>query len=163
MDNEVLQQQAKATFETLCYALEAEELKFERNDEELTVNFGVQGDDIPIRLTFRVDPKAQVVSLFSFLPFHVKEDKRVEAALAVTFANYGFINGSFDYDITDGKILFRMVSSFRDSLLGEELFAYMLHATVSVVDRYNDKFMMISNGMFTFQQFVEWEQQQRNN
>lgn len=78
-------------------------------------------------------------------------------AMAVVVANYGFADGSFDYNISDGTILFRLTSSYRESTLSEELFEYMLLVSATTVDKYNDKFFMISKGMLTIQQFIESE------
>ena len=55
-------------------------------------------------------------------------------------------------------ILFRLTSSYRESILSEDLFEYMIMIAASTVDVYNDKFFMISKGMLSIQQFIESEQ-----
>ena len=92
------------------------------------------------------------------------EDKRVEFALAVCAANYTLIDGSFDYNIRNGKILFRMTSSYRGGIFSENLifitkdmFKYMIAVAISTVEKYNDKFLMIAKGRMTIQQFIEQE------
>ena len=82
--------------------------------------------------------------------------------MAVCVANYGLVNGTFDYDLSDGEIRFRIVSSFRESILSEELFNYMVLVAASTIDDYNDKFLMVSKGMLTIQQFIEWENGRKN-
>lgn len=162
MDNEVLQR-ARATFETLCRAMEAEDMPIDRDDEELTVLFGVIGDYFPIIVQFRVDPEAQVVSLFSPHRFAVEVGKYIEVVLAAAYANYGMINGNFDCNLANNEISFRIASSFRDSILGEELFSYMLNETISVWNRYGNSFRLLCDGTFELQQFIERDQQHRNN
>ena len=144
MADEKVMKQAKSVYETICKTLDAREWKYTRHDEDLTITCGARGEDLPMDLVIMVNPNAQVVSVISPLPFKIKEDKRVDGALAVCIANYGLINGSFDYDLSDGEIRFRMVSSFRESILGEELFNYMVLVTASTVDEYNDKFLMMA-------------------
>ena len=85
------------------------------------------------------------------------EDKRQDGAIAVCAANYGLVDGSFDYDIGDGEIRFRLASSYRDSDLGPDLFEYMIMVAASMVDNYNDKLFMLAKGMMTVQQFIEKE------
>ena len=148
--------QAKMVYETICSTLTARNWKFTRHDDDLTITCGARGDDLPMDIVIIVNQTAQVVSLYSVLPFNVKENARVDAALAVCIANYGLVNGSFDYDVSDGEIRFRMVSSFRESILGEELFDYMLMCSAITIDKYNDKFLMISNGMWNIEQFIKW-------
>ena len=149
-------QTAQMVYETLCNSLTNRDWNFTRHDEDLVITCGARGEDLPVEIIIAVNDKAKVVSLYSPMPFNVNEDKRVDMAVAICMANYKLVNGSFDYDITDGKISFRLVSSFRESVLGEELFNYMLLVSASTVDEYNDKFMMISNGMMSMEQFIEW-------
>ncbi len=154
--------QALSVYETICHTLETRGWNYTREEENLVIRCGARGEDLPMDIVIIVNPKSQVVSLFSPMPYKVKEDKRVEAALAVCVANNGLINGSFDYDIADGSITFRIVTSYRESILGEELFNYMILISANTVDVYNDKFLMISNGMLSFEQFLDWDQKRRN-
>lgn len=162
MEKEKLLQQAQTVYETICKSLDSKDWKYERHDDNLTIVSGAQGEDLPMRMIIVVNPDAQVVSLFSPMPFNISEEKRVDAAIAVCVANYGLINGSFDYDLNDGEIRFRLVTSFRESTLSEELFMYMVLVTAKTVDDYNDKFLMVSKGMMSIKQFMEWENQRKN-
>lgn len=157
MDEKNLKQ-AQSVYETVCRALDNRQWKYQRHDEDLTVTCGARGEDLPMDLVIRVHSRAQVVSVISPLPFRIAEDKRAEGAMTVAIANYGFINGTFDYDIRDGEIRFRIVSSYRESILGEELINYMVTIAAGTVDEYNDKFLMVSKGMLDVQQFAEWEE-----
>jgi hypothetical protein len=85
------------------------------------------------------------------------EDKRVEGAIAVSVANYGLVDGSFDYDISDGEIRYRLTSSYRESILSDDLFEYMIMCAASTVDDYNDRFFMLAKGMIDVEKFVELE------
>ncbi len=154
--------QAKSVYETICNSLDARGWHYKREEDDLIIRCGARGEDLPMDMIFHVNARAQVVSLISPLPYKIKEEKRVEAALAICVANYGLINGSFDYDLSDGSIHFRVVSSYRESILGTELFDYMVGITVHTVDEYNDKFLMVSNGMMSFEQFLEWEKNRKN-
>lgn len=163
MADEKVMQKAKSVYETICKALDARDWKYKRFDEDLTISCGARGDDLPMDIIIMLNTQAQVVSVLSPMPYKVAEEKRVDVALAIAIANYGLVNGSFDYDLSDGEIRFRMVSSFRDSVLGEELFDYMVMVTASTVDRYNDRFLMISKDILSIEQFVKMENEDRNN
>lgn len=162
MTDENVLKQAKYVYETICKTLESRNWSFKRYDDDLTITCGARGEDLPMDMIIIVDPRSQVVSVISPMPFKIAEEKRVEAAVAVCVANYGLVNGSFDYNLADGSIEFRIVSSFRESILGEELFNYMVVMTAHTVDDYNDKFLMISKGMLTIDQFIEMENNQGN-
>ncbi len=162
MSDEKIMKHAQSVYETICKTLESRDWNFTRHDENLTITCGARGEDLPMDIIIIVNPNAQVVSVYSPMPFKIAEEKRVEAALAVCVANFGLVNGTFDYDFSEGEIRFRIVSSFRESILSEELFNYMVIIAASTVDDYNDKFLMVSKGMMSIQQFIEWENSRRN-
>ena len=145
---------AMEVYNTMCDMLDRKEWKYNKIEDELMIKSGVKGDDLPIDFFMRVNPRNEVVSFISILPFDIAEDKRIDLAIAICAANYGMVDGSFDFDITDGSIMFRLTSSYKDSQLGEDLFEYMLMVGASTVDEYNDKFFMISKGMLPLEQFI---------
>ena len=155
--NEKQLQNAENVFNSICNMLNNINFKYEtsRREEDYVITCTVNGDDIPMRMLIIVRPDREIVSLLSPMPFMTPEDKRVEMAMAVAVANYGIIDGSFDYDLNDGEIRFRLTASYIESLLGEELFKYMLFVSANTVDRYNDRFMMLAKGAMSLEQFAE--------
>jgi len=150
---------AKEVYDTIVSMMDAIGWKYEKHEEDLVIKSGAQGDDLPMDLLLIVDPKSQIVQLISRMPFNVPEDKRFDAAVAICVANYGLKDGSFDYDINDGEIRFRLTSSYRESILSKELFVYMIGVSIGTIDQYNDKFFMLSKGVMSIQQFIEQENQ----
>ena len=148
---------ARAVYNTLIKMLDSRDWKYEKHEDKLLIKSGIQGDDLPVEYIMLVNPRNEVVQFLSALPFKMPEDKRVDGALAVCVANYGLVDGSFDYDLTDGEIRYRLTSSYRESELSPELFEYMMMVAASTVDNYNDRFFMLSKGMITIQQFIEQE------
>lgn len=146
---------AKTTFDTLCKALEHHDWHFKKDEESLTIECGAQGDDLPMEITIVVDSERMLIILMSHLPFVTPEDKRLDTAVAVSAVNYALVDGSFDYDIKSGHMIFRMSNSFRESLIGEELFMYMILVSCHTIDEYNDKFLMLSKGVLSLEQFIE--------
>lgn len=157
MSNEMNTQAAKAVYEMICEMLDDKELKYARHDDDLVISCGVRGEDLPIDLLFMVRGDRQIVQLISPLSFKIDEDKRLDAAVAVAVANYGLVNGSFDYDISDGEIRFRMTQSFIEHMPCKEVFHYMLLAAYSSIDQYNDLFLMLNKGLMTLEQFITAE------
>ncbi|MBQ3015663.1 MAG: YbjN domain-containing protein [Clostridia bacterium] len=148
---------AREVYASLISMLDSINWSYEKEEEKLIIRSGVNGDDLPVEFLVVVNPKNEVVQFISQLPFNAPEDKRIDLSIAVNVANWGLCDGSFDYNVTDGRIIFRMTSSYRESVLGEELFKYLIMVAASTVDRYNDKFFMISKGMISIQQFIQQE------
>ena len=154
---EVNMEKAKEVFDALVDMLDTRDWKYDKFEEDLVIKSGIKGEDLPIEFLIVVKPKNQVVQLLSRLPFQIPEDKRVDAAIAVCVANNGLVDGSFDYDIGDGDITFRLTCSYRESFLSADLFEYMILVSAGTIDDYNDKFFMIAKDMMSVQQFIEKE------
>lgn len=145
---------AQQVYETLCKALDRRNWKYGKDEEKLLVHFGVNGDDIPMNFIIVVDADRQLVRLMSHLPFKMSQEKRMEGAIAACAASYGMADGSFDYDLSDGEIVFRMTASYRESQLGEGLFQYLISCTCAMVDKYNDQFLALDKGFMSIADFI---------
>ena len=146
---------AKEAYNTLCRALDNIGWKYNKIEDELKIMFGVGGEDIPMNFLVIIDAERQLVRLLSLLPFQMKSDKRVEGALATCIINYLLADGSFDFDLDEGHIMFRLTASFRESLLGEELFKYMVSIACHTIDKYNDQLCDLNDGKISLEQFLE--------
>ncbi len=146
---------AQQVYQTVCAALDARTWEYGKDEEKLLVHFGVNGEDLPMNLIIMADVERQLIRVMSPLPFKMDENKRVEGAVATCAASYGMVDGNFDYDISDGSIVFRMTACYRESTIGEELIQYMISCTCAMVDKYNDMFLALSKGIMTVADFIE--------
>ncbi len=145
---------AQQVYKTLCEAIERREWTYDKDEEKLLVHFGVNGDDLPMRFILIVDADRQLIRLMSPMPFKMSEDKRMEGALATCAASFGMVDGSFDYDLSDGGIVFRMTASFRESVIGDGLFQYMISCSCAMVDKYNEQFLALDKGVLSINDFL---------
>ena len=146
---------AQEAFDTLCRSIENIGWKYKKMEDELKIMFGVGGDDIPMNFLIIIDAERQLVRILSLIPFQMNSDKIVEGAVATSIINYLLADGSFDLDVETGHIMFRLTSSFRESLLGEELFKYMVLIACHTVDKYNDQLCDLNDGKITLEQFIK--------
>ncbi len=155
MEDQQKNKNAETVFQTLCEALEDRNWKYDKIPEKFLVHFAVRGDDIPMEFIVYIDPEKQLIRMLSEMPFVFDEERRVEGAIATCRATYKLVDGSFDYDFKTGKVLFRLTSSFRGSLISKELIAYMIDCSCVTVDEYNDKFLMVGKGMLSIEDFLK--------
>lgn len=148
-------QRAQRTFETLCQNLDEHDWHYEKDEEKLEIECGARGDDLPMDISIIVDADRQLIILLSILPFVAPETKRLDVAIATSIVNNKLVDGSFDYDVTSGHMIFRMTSSFIESEIDSEVFTYMLMVSYHTIDEYNDKFFMLGKGMLSINQFLE--------
>lgn len=146
---------ALAVFDTVCRTIDSENLKYNADKDKLIVFLSAKGEDLPINVLFKVDAEREVLTVHSLLDTQVEDDKRIEFAVAVNAANYALVNGSFDYSIEDGRIVYRMAQPYLDVGVSENIVQYMLYCVFSTVDEYNDRFLMLDKGMIDIEKFVE--------
>lgn len=156
MSEEKELKQAKDVFNALCTMLDERSWHYKKDEANLTISCGAQGDDLPIELYVKVDIKRQLVSLLSRMPFTVPEERRTALAVAVSKANYGLVDGSFDYNYLNGNIVFRLTSSYRESLIGKEMLEYMIFCSCYTIDEYNDKFLAVTKNDMTLDEILEF-------
>lgn len=154
MANEHEMNQAEIAFDTLCEMLDNNGWTYTKDSENLAVYSGATGDDLPIDIRIVIDPDKQLISLFSELTFIVPEDDRIALAAAICAANYTMVDGCFDYNVFTGKIIFRMTSSIRNSIISKDLFEYMLYVSCATVDNYNDKLFMLTKHAISLEDFI---------
>lgn len=147
-------ERALRTYQTLCQMLDSEGWHYDKDDERLSIYCTAQGEDLPIDIRMTVNEQVQTISLISRLPFVVSEEKRMEVAVASTVVNNRLVDGSFDFDLQNGRMYFRITNSFMDCELSKEAFRYILFCACGTIDDYNDKFLMLDKGMLTLESFM---------
>ena len=150
---------ARDVFQAFKNHLDSMNFRYDANESELVIRLTVHGDDLPQPTIIRVMGDREVVQILSPIPCKMPEDKRVDGAIAVSVANYGMINGSFDYDMEDGEIRFRVAMSYRGIDLNDDLIKYILGIVFFTTDKYNDRFFMVAKGLMTLEQFIDKEKE----
>lgn len=147
----------KKNAEVLLAMLDHRKLKYsveEQTEARTHIRIHFTGEDIPMTLHIILRADRQIASVLSVMPFFITEAHRNDAALAVTAANHGLIDGSFDLNMKSGEIRFRLTSCYIDSVLSESLFSYLMFVSAETIDRYNDRFMALNTGEMTLEQFL---------
>ncbi len=147
-------ERALRVFRGLCDNLDKRNWNYQKDEERLRIECTAHGEDLPMDLSIRVEADRQLLMLLSTLPFNVPEDKRLDLAIAITHVNDRLVDGSFDYNISDGRILFRLTSSFIDSEIGNDLFTYLVGCSCQTIDAFNDKLMRVALDMMGVEEFI---------
>lgn len=138
--------EAQNVFKSLCEMLDSNDLGYKKDEEKLSVQIKFKGEDIPMTFDIHVDEKRDLVVIRSMLPFKAEDDRLVEMTIAICQINYVLADGSFDIDVRDGELSFKLTSSYKSSLLSKSSLEYMIGISCATVDRYNDKLMEVNAG-----------------
>ena len=148
---------AAKVFNKIDAHLRAKDWKYEKDAEKFEFTYQVSGDDLPMKFVMKVDPERELIRIFSFLSFDFAEDKRIEGAVAVSVANYGMVNGSFGYDITDGTVFHKISVAYTDIEINADMINYIMGVGMATVDKYNDRFLALNKGYITISDFINKE------
>lgn len=140
-------------YELMCAALDERSWKYKRHDEECFIEYGMNGEDIPMSFLMSVHNGA--VQNYSVIPAAMDEEHRVDGAVVVAFVNNLLPDGCFDYDLQTGRISFRLCYPIMDALPGKELFYHVIDLAGWAVDRYNDSFLMLAKGLISLNDFIK--------
>ncbi|MBQ7857744.1 MAG: YbjN domain-containing protein [Oscillospiraceae bacterium] len=147
-------ERAKAIYEMLCQTMDGHNWKYSGDPERLLIESGTKTEDLPIKFWVQVDAERQLVSLVSSLPFRVKAEKRLEAAVAVCAINDRLADGCFRYNVTTGDLMFVSTNSFRENSLSKEAFTFMIFIACKIIDEYNEKIFTLVTGGVSLQDFL---------
>lgn len=148
--------EAKVVYKTLCQTLDNMKWRYEKVENEYKINTSAVGDDLSMKLIMRVDVERQIMYLKSPMPFDVPEHKRDELGKAVIIANYSMLNGSFEMDLSDGYIAFKLIVPYMSSIISEEVCHYMIVLSCNMIDKFNDKFQALAEGRMTLEAFKQF-------
>lgn len=158
MATEKQKKAATAVFNTITKHLDAADLKYkvlEAMGDDYMINLNMRGDDLPISLYIIVEADKELIMVKAPEYTSFSQDKIDLAAKAVCFLNDSIVDGCYVLDINDGHIMWNATSSYRGSLIGEEVISYLIGISVTTLDSYNELLMMLNMGILNLDSFCE--------
>lgn len=145
--------EAQVVYNTLCSTLDNMKWTYSKQEENLEVRTSAVGNDLTMKLYMKVDANRSVMYLKSGMPFTVPTDRIDIMVKAVIAANWAMLNGSFEMDMSDGYIAFKVVVPFMESIISEKVCHYMINMSCRMIDTFNDKFQKVAEGSMTLSEF----------
>lgn len=146
---------AVSAYQTLCNSLDKDNWNYGKDEKVLVVRYNETGRDLTMACLIMIDVKRQVVRFNSNLPIGASRQKMIDVAVACNIVNSKIAYGSFDLDISNGSINYRMTYSFMDCEPGEDFFRTMRCYATTVLDKYNDKFVDLITGRIQATDFAD--------
>jgi len=135
------------TFELcdLAAVLDADgiEYAFVHNKRALAAFFGINVGTIS--LIAQAISEAKCAYFLFGIPMSVRKHRRPEMALALTRANHGLNVGSFEMDLDNGRLSFKVAVPIDDACLSPDQMRHCLKAAFSIISAYVPAFRRIVN------------------
>lgn len=135
----------QSVYQMVCQALKENDWTFAEHPEDLVVTTGAKGEKMPIPLIILVQRSMNTLSIYSELPFAVPEAVRERVAVAINLINYTIVNGCFDYNYSEGKIVFRIAQYVGESGITPNDIHHLIVTASVTVDRFNHRIFDITN------------------
>lgn len=145
---------AKETFATLCSAMDNNNWSYRKNEEDMAIECSVRIRELPIDISVTVDAERAMVALYSPMRFVVERNKRIDMAVAVSAVNNLLSDGCFDYNVSTGRMLFRMSSGFVGNKISEKAFSYMIGFSSTVITEFQAKMSLLNDDLLSLEQFL---------
>ena len=148
----------KSLYDKFCGYLDSIGFKYQRFDDKFTVETGVSGKDLPIRLKVIFDDKPLRMWLWSSLPVSVTDGKRKAAcSLAINAINDQLFLGNFDFDSDDGTIGYELTTLYEGCTVDDPgtAFGGLLYLASEFIDKYNEKIAALAMGMIDLDEFMK--------
>lgn len=149
--------QKRDIFGKMTAALDEMGWKYDKDEAHGVVRSGVNIGDYYVNLVMVVKERNDVIQLLAKLPFSAGEDYQVDTVMALAVANYGLIDGSFDFDFNGRNIFFRLSACVKDCEMGGGLIKYIITTAASTVEHYISKFADIACGKLALETFMDEE------
>ena len=145
--------EARALYNTLCQTLDKMKWHYTKEEDKYVIRTSAIGQDLSMKLNMKIDAERQVMYLKSPMPFDIPERAREALTTAVVVANYTMLNGSFEYDLSDGYLAFKIVVPYMESIISEKVCHYMIMVSCQMIDKFNDKFKALVDGTMSLDEF----------
>ena len=159
MASEKQVQEARAIFESLTRFFADVNYRYKVVAEEpekiYVLEYGVRGDDIPMDFRILIEVERGIMKFISPQPVRFSPEKRPDAAMAICAINDSIVDGSYSMNVADGTVMYMQTTCYRGSLISPEVFRYMIGLSNSIVDAFNDKLLMLQNGIMDLDAFIK--------
>ncbi len=155
MNEEMHTIRAEEVYQTLCSFLDRQGWTYEKHRKNFAVSLGINYKDIGIKCLFVIDAKRQVIRFMSPMDFKMSENKRIDGAIATCLISNKLFIGNFDYNFSEGDIVFRMTEFFIKNDIGEGLFDEMIDRSCTIISAFYHDFLAISKGEMELDEFIQ--------
>ena len=144
--DDIKQKIATSVYNTIISVLDGKGYETKRDDDNLTAYCHVQSDVLPISFAVIVDAEKQLLTIVESSSITFPKDSLTDGAIAACVTNCLLVDGSFHFEYATGNMLFRISSSFKDSVISADVFEYLLRRTYNTILTYGPELTKLANG-----------------
>ena len=137
---------SKGVYDMIVNILEERKWRYEKFDDQLSVDFMITGKDLMMHFIIVVDEERRLVRLMSPFTFRPSKDNSLNLCVATTVINHAMGTGCFTYDPIKNQLMYKIATSVIHGDFGAGLFDFLIDFACEMVDAFNDKLFAVSLG-----------------
>jgi hypothetical protein len=126
----------KSLFESVTSVLTLNGIKYDINDEQNRIRFGISARNGNWQVVINIDEETRKLSFSSVCPIHTPDSRQTAMCELLNRMNDSIFMGRFSMDVEDGEIRFQTSAAFPESYLGDETVNWMFQSNVTTFDTY---------------------------
>ena len=142
-------------YKLLCKMLDDKGWKYDTDAEKYKISCDVEGENGTYSVRMYLDDERAVAITWVFIDLKVPSSMQETMSLAINAINSYVIHGVFDYGQEKGNLLYRCTSTFRESIVSEEWFEYLLDVACVTTDNHLSKLRRLVKGYLTLDELIE--------
>lgn len=146
-------QTTKEIINIIADALAEKNMLCDKHEDMLIIRSWSLSKD-PIEFCMLINETLKSVTFFSIYDFKIPEERRIEGAAAVCKICFR-ARGSFDYDLNDGSVQYRLATWYKYAPLTVEHVKYMIDIGLASVILHEDKLHSFAKGQTTLKELLE--------
>lgn len=127
---------AGEVYRTFCSAFAAKNWEHKKADRKRQLDFPVEISGESVDFTLTVDASRQLIRMVARFPEKVSAEKLPEVTDALCRVNCKMADGSFDLDMSEGRVTFRITAFFHNSCIGEGFVENMIFFAIACIKKY---------------------------
>lgn len=134
--------ETKEVYALVAAVLEKLKMEYVKKEDDFSLLTSVKGN-LMIPLHIIVSEQSGLVGFSAYAPFGVPEERRTHIALAIAKANMKSLDGCFEYNSSDGSLLFYSTAYYTGCEVQSGLIEYKILSVCSAMNKYAAVFKKI--------------------
>ena len=144
--------ESRSTLQIVCAGLDEVGLNYavlpedETKPNDRLIQYGLKCECGLCRYILAIKESDDRFIVYVQAPSYVPTANRTQAALYLTYVNYGMTIGNFEMDLNDGEVRFKNTVDFQGSHLSVDMVKHMIGLPAAIMDRFFPGLMAVVYG-----------------
>lgn len=155
LDNNKMEN-AKSIYKLIVDYLDKKNIKCKKHEDKLTVEFSLDFEGTPLcGYSIFVNVEKEYIGALALFNIERERENINDIYVGLAKLNLMLAHGCFCYDIEGDSVVYKMETSFTDSIIAEDVIDYLYSIImIATIDNYYN-FLLFITGRLTLDEFIK--------